>query len=85
MQLSKMIRKERLGFVGVIKTKKFNMDLNLVRRIWGLDNCDWSAMDAQGTSGGILYNWENSFVKLDTIVKGRKWICIKGFINELNM
>ena len=53
-QLSKMIREERLGFVGVIETKKDTMDLNLVRRIWGMDDYDWAVVDAQGTSGGIL-------------------------------
>ena len=42
-------------------------------------------MQAQGTSGGILYVWENCFMRQVDIIKGDRWICIKGFIDELKM
>ena len=84
-QMSKMIREERLGFVGVIETKKESIDHSMVKRIWGLNDCDWSSVDAQGASGGILCIWERSFLKLETIQKGDRRVCIKGFINDLEM
>ena len=50
-----------------------------------MDDYDWSSVEAQGASGSILHIWENCFVKKEDIIKGDKWVCIKGFINELEM
>lgn len=56
-EIKEMLRKVKVDFCCIQETKLENLRERTARSIWGFGNSDWTCMDAQGKSGGILSIW----------------------------
>ncbi|MED6130511.1 hypothetical protein PIB30_001597 [Stylosanthes scabra] len=56
------IRKNFVDFLGIIETKKSQIELRLIRSVWNVDNgTAWEFVEAENSSGGLLYIWNSDF------------------------
>ena len=46
---------------------------------------NWAVVEAQGRSGGMVCMWVFEFIKVEALLKGDRWIAVKGHIEELQM
>ena len=59
-----VIRHHRANLVCFQETKFQKMTTAVARRLGVGRNCDWRALDAEGTAGGILLFWDKKIMEL---------------------
>ena len=63
------LRKWNCDVVCLQETKLADIDLQLVRSLWGNSFVDWEMLPALGTAGGVLLLWDKRVLeKLDSVV-----------------
>ncbi|GKV44765.1 hypothetical protein SLEP1_g51921 [Rubroshorea leprosula] len=60
------------------ETKMGMIDKRDCRSVWGIDEVDWVAKNAEGMSGGILCVWNPSTLKKKRVLEGEYCIGIEG-------
>ena len=81
----KMICQNKVGFMGLVETKKARSSVQEICRLWGSDDVKWEEVEAQGRSGGIICMWDGNFLRGGRVIKRDRWICIMGFLQEVQM
>ncbi|XP_058725895.1 uncharacterized protein LOC131597199 [Vicia villosa] len=56
------------------ETKLSGIDLNVVKDMWGDVQVEWSHLDANGASGGILTMWKRDFFTLNINFRGEGFL-----------
>ncbi|XP_016206136.1 uncharacterized protein LOC107646467 [Arachis ipaensis] len=70
--------------LGLIETKKEVMTKFDVVRIWGSDRACWKFVGSIGSSGGLLFIWNESAFKMYNCYKGDRWLCLEGVVVKDN-
>ena len=83
--ISKWVRNFRVSFISLVKTMNSSIGDSLIRRMWGYNDHEWASSEAQGRSGRILCVWDTNFMNGVEILKGERWIWLKGFFQEIRM
>ena len=83
--IKEMIQKNKILFLGLVETKSTKGSENWVRRIWGPFEFDWAEVKAVNGGGGLLCIWDKEFLAKSDILMGDRWICIKGYVKEVDM
>src|SRR4051812_23689770 len=77
------VKRKRVGFhiqkgdvdiCFIQETKLSSLDPQLVKELWGDNNVEWSFLDANGASGGILTMWKNDFFTLIFCFRGEGFL-----------
>lgn len=79
-----MIQENQIRFLGLVETKKEKRNDGLVGNIWGSFVHIWIVVDAVNSGGGILCIWDTDFFQDNMVVKGDRWICVKGVMKDEN-
>ncbi|XP_058726119.1 uncharacterized protein LOC131597438 [Vicia villosa] len=76
-------KRKRIGFPNkkgyvdlcfIQETKPSGLDLNVVKEMWGDNNVEWSHLDANEASGGILTMWRKDFFSLNYNFRGEGFL-----------
>ncbi|XP_058192016.1 uncharacterized protein LOC131309384 [Rhododendron vialii] len=68
--------------VFIQETKLVNIDVFVVRSMWGSGDFDFSCSNASGTSGGLLVIWKKDFFIVTNVICNRSFILLQGVINN---
>ncbi|GKV29201.1 hypothetical protein SLEP1_g38147 [Rubroshorea leprosula] len=71
-------RKAKAASLDKKETKMGMIDKRACRSVWGIDEVDWVAKNAEGMSGGILCVWNPSTLKKKRVLEGEYCIGIEG-------
>ena len=82
--IKKLVAERKISFMGLMETKCSSIKESMVSRLWSSDEYKWATINATDTRGHLLCIWGEDFMSLETIVRGDKWLCIKGFKQELS-
>ncbi|MED6124576.1 hypothetical protein PIB30_060101 [Stylosanthes scabra] len=77
-------RKYEAKMVG-LETKACMVKDYEIKRMWGNTKFQWEAVIAINNSGGLIWFWDTDFFEVQQVVKGKRWICLKGIIKELSL
>ncbi|XP_058726281.1 uncharacterized protein LOC131597610 [Vicia villosa] len=55
-------------------TKLSGIECNIVKEMWGDNQVEWSHLDANGASGGILTMWKKDFFNLNFSFRGEGYL-----------
>ncbi|XP_058741630.1 uncharacterized protein LOC131614017 [Vicia villosa] len=65
-----LIQKEDTDVCFIQESKLKEVDIGVVKELWGKDNVEWSSSDAIGASGGMLIMWRKDLFCLIFSFKG---------------
>ena len=71
--------------MGLVETKSANLSESWIRRVWGSFDFDWFSVKAVNGAVGLLCVWDKDFFVQNEVTIGDRWICIKGFIQEIDI
>lgn len=57
-----LVLKEKYDLCFIQETKRMDMDVSIVSRLWGGDDVEWFASPSIGLSGGILTFWHKGLL-----------------------
>ena len=67
-----------MNFLAIQEIKVVQLDLWVVRQVWGNSNFDFATSSARGFSGGLLRVWNNSFFIKSMVVSFDNYIIVEG-------
>ncbi|XP_055962278.1 uncharacterized protein LOC126687456 [Mercurialis annua] len=71
-----LVSKHNPSFIGLVESKKENIDAFLVRKLWPNLDFDFSFVPSIGSSGGLLIIWNSVLLHNVSVTKGSRWICM---------
>ncbi|KAF5795822.1 putative RNA-directed DNA polymerase [Helianthus annuus] len=74
-------------FSGMIKeaiSKQTGVDRSVMEKFWGNHNFGMESVDATGLSGGLICLWDENVFRMDSVVKNRHFIHVRGSIAGCN-
>ena len=81
--IRKLLREKKVSFLGLVETKCTGIRESSIRKFWGDNEFQWVEVDAINMSGGLLCVWDKNFLSIKSIIQGSKWLCIRGFKQEM--
>ena len=76
--IRKLCINRKVNFLAIQEKKSNDVGAHLIRSLWGNNNFDFVAYDAQGASGGIVVIWEiGMFVKKSSVIH-EKFVAVFG-------
>jgi hypothetical protein len=80
------LRSWKCDVVCLQETKLDQVDLQMVRSLWGSPFVEWEFLPASGSAGGVLMLWDNRVLeKVDSVVNQFSVSCLwKGVSDGLN-
>ncbi|GKV29208.1 hypothetical protein SLEP1_g38154 [Rubroshorea leprosula] len=78
-ELRELLIKEKVEFVAIQESKLEHVDKKLCRSIWGFENMDWIAKQAEGQSGGLISIWNSDVFRKHKNFEGDGYIAVFGF------
>lgn len=81
-EIRELLRKHRIDFCCIQETKMSNIGERFCKSVWGDQNIGWAAMDAEGSSGGILSIWNDNIFSLTSSWFTRGVLITNGFLRE---
>ncbi|XP_021985615.1 uncharacterized protein LOC110881761 [Helianthus annuus] len=82
MGIRGMVMKYNLSFLDIQETQFRDLPLNKIRRFWDNTGFEYSKMDADGRSGGLLSMWNPCVFNKDLEEKNQNYIIVKGRITR---
>ncbi|XP_057730285.1 uncharacterized protein LOC130945591 [Arachis stenosperma] len=73
--------------VGLLETKREEISVFDVARIWGSSSIGWEYVESVGATGGLLLIWDDIIFQRTNCYKGERWLCVEGpflFFGDLN-
>ena len=83
--IRKWVRHLNVDFLGLIETKSGGFSDQFVTNLWGSDDVKWAEVGAVERSGGILCMWDSNFLTEENIIRGDRWVCVCGFVQDMQM
>ncbi|XP_058763157.1 uncharacterized protein LOC131636567 [Vicia villosa] len=68
------IQKGEVDICFIQETKLSGINSNIVKELWGDNQVEWSHLDANGASGGILTMWKKDFFNLIFSFRGEGFL-----------
>lgn len=69
-------RKYGFSFLGIVETKREQINDFLVRRLWVKSDFDYSFVPSKGRSAGLCLIWNSKLVSNSVVQKGARWISL---------
>src|ERR1044072_8179001 len=61
-RIAQIITKEKADLCFFQETKLKKLEERVVKSFWGFEECEWSAMESEGHSGGLLTIWRKDAI-----------------------
>ncbi|XP_058724480.1 uncharacterized protein LOC131595951 [Vicia villosa] len=74
-RVSQILAKAKVDLIFIQETKLKKMEESLIRSLWGWEDCEWSALDSEGQSGGVVTIWRKGVIKPEFSFKAK---CVLG-------
>ncbi|XP_015935063.1 uncharacterized protein LOC107461112 [Arachis duranensis] len=77
-------KKYNLNMVGLLETKREEISVFDVARIWGSSSIGWEYVESVGAIGGLLLIWDDIMFQRTNCYKGERWLCVEGVLTKNN-
>lgn len=81
-RFKRMLSDNKVDFLMLQETKRSGVDERFIRSFWGSRNLEFSKVDADGLSGGMLCVWDSSVFVLEDVCAGRNFQILSGSIHN---
>ncbi|XP_022024330.1 uncharacterized protein LOC110924645 [Helianthus annuus] len=79
-----LLSKFNLAFIAIQETQFRDLSLSKIRRFWDSSSFEFSKVDADGRSGGLLSLWNPLVFKKELELKSQNFLIIKGKLTGEN-
>ncbi|XP_035834024.1 uncharacterized protein LOC118482594 [Helianthus annuus] len=79
-EVKELRRKFNLSFIAIQETQFRDLPVSKIRRFWDNSDFEFSKVDADGRSGGLLSLWNSGVFKKEMEIKNQNFLLIKGRI-----
>ncbi|XP_022040265.1 uncharacterized protein LOC110942810 [Helianthus annuus] len=76
--VSGLLSKFNLSFIALQETQFRNLPESKIRKFWNNSEVDFSKVDADGRSGGLLSLWNPGMFKKELEIKNQNYLLVKG-------
>ena len=67
--IRKMVVDDKISIMSLSETKSSNLIDQMVKRMWGVDDCGWASVEAINSNGGLLIVRDKNFLHEESISK----------------
>ncbi|XP_010670101.2 uncharacterized protein LOC104887202 [Beta vulgaris subsp. vulgaris] len=83
--LRKLIHTHDPDLTLIQESKLKSINPKTIKSLWKDDSFEWFSCPSQGSSGGLISIWKNSFFSFVSVNCDKNWIAISGVIPSLNL
>lgn len=78
--LSILISQANISVFFMLNTKLITVNSAFIRRMWNISSVNWTCVDSDGKSGGLLCLWDSDKFRVESVEISSNWIAIKAVI-----
>lgn len=82
-RFKKFLLENKVDFLMLQETKKSGIDEGVIRSFWGSRNMEFSEVDADGLSGGLLCVWDPTIFSVKEVCAGRNFQILSGNLSSV--
>ncbi|XP_021999460.1 uncharacterized protein LOC110896386 [Helianthus annuus] len=78
--ISSIIREHGINFLAIQESKHAGVSRSELSKFWGSNGFGMESVDDSGLSGGLICMWDDSLFRLESSVKSRHFLLVRGHL-----